>query len=59
VGALIFLALAMVVSVVGCGILWWQHRTPNTVDSGIEAFRREMDALAPPEDERGPSDEGP
>jgi hypothetical protein len=58
VGALIFLALAVVVSVVGCGILWWQHRTPNTVDSGIEAFRREMDALAPPEDERGPADEG-
>ena len=57
-GALIFLALALVVSIVGSGILWWQHRTPNTVDSGIEAFRREMDALAPPEPERGPRDEG-
>ncbi len=56
--ALIFLALALVVSVVGCGVLWWQHRTPNTVDSGIEAFRREMDALAPPDDERGPGREG-
>lgn len=56
-GALIFLSLALVVSVVGCGILWWQHRTPNTVDSGIEAFRREMDALAPPEAD-GPGDEG-
>jgi hypothetical protein len=58
VGALIFLALALVVSVVGCGILWWQHRTPSTVDSGIEAFRREMDALAPPDDDGGPRDEG-
>jgi hypothetical protein len=57
-GALIFLALALLVSVVGCGILWWQHRTPNTVDSGIEAFRREMDALAPPDAERGTPDEG-
>ena len=57
-GALIFLALALVVSVVGCGILWWQHREPNTVDSGIEAFRREMDALAPPESDSGPRDEG-
>ena len=56
--ALVFLALALVVSVIGTGILWWQHRTPNTVDSGIEAFRREMDALAPPEDERGAGGEG-
>jgi hypothetical protein len=57
-GALIFLGLALLVAVVGCGILWWQHRTPNTVDSGIEAFRREMDALAPPEEQRRSRGEG-
>ena len=51
-GALIFLALALVVSAVGCGWLWYQHRQPSAYDSGIEAFRREMEALRPPEDER-------
>lgn len=47
--ALLFLALALVVSAVGCGVLWYQHRQPNQYDSGIEAFRREMEALKPPE----------
>ena len=51
-GALIFLLLAVVVSAIGIGVLWYQHRTPTTFDSGIEAFRREMDALAPPDDDR-------
>lgn len=46
--ALLFLLLAALVSSVGCGVLWYQHRTPNTLDSGIKAFQREMDALAPP-----------
>ena len=50
-GAVIFLALALaVVSLVGCGVLWYQHRQPNTYDSGIQAFRREMDALKPPDE---------
>ena len=49
--ALIFLFLAVVVAVVGSAWLWYQHRTPTHFDSGIEAFRREMDALAPREDE--------
>jgi cell division protein FtsL len=56
VSALIFLFLAVVVCAVGCGVLWYQHRTPNTLDSGIQAFRREMDALAPPDEEAGPRD---
>ena len=55
-GALVFLILAVVVATVGCGWLWYQHRTPTTFDSGIEAFRREMDALAPKEDEPDPRD---
>jgi hypothetical protein len=58
VSALFFLLLAVVVSVVGCSYVWLQHRTPKTVDSGIEAFRREMEALAPPDEEPGPLDEG-
>jgi hypothetical protein len=56
VSALLFLALAVVVSAVGCGVLWFQHRTPNTYDSGIQAFRREMDALAPRDDGTDPHD---
>ena len=55
-GALVFLILAVVVATVGCGWLWYQHHTPTTFDSGIEAFRREMDALAPKEDEPDPRD---
>lgn len=45
-----FLLIVLVVSVVGCTILWWRHRSPNTLESGIEAWHREMEALAPPED---------
>ena len=56
--ALVFLLLAALVSAVGCAVLWYQHRTPNTLDSGIEAFRREMDALAPQDDDRDQRDEG-
>ncbi len=56
--ALVFLLLAVLVSAVGCGVLWYQHRTPNTLDSGIEAFRRERDALAPQDDDRDRRDEG-
>jgi hypothetical protein len=50
--ALVFLALALVVSLVGSAVLWYQHRQPNTYDSGIKEFRREMDALRPPEERR-------
>jgi hypothetical protein len=51
VNALGFLLIAIVVSAVGCTILWLQHRSPNTLESGIEAFQREMEALAPPDDD--------
>lgn len=50
--SLAFLLIVLVVSGVGFAILWLQHRSPNTLESGIEAFQREMEALAPPEDER-------
>lgn len=45
-----FLLIVLVVSVVGSLVLWLQHRSPSTLESGIEAFQREMDALAPPND---------
>ena len=58
--ALVFLAIVLVVSAVGGIVLWLQHRSPTTLESGIEAFQREMDALRPPgEPERGRPDEQP
>jgi hypothetical protein len=57
VNAIGFLLIALAVSVIGGAVLWYQHRSPTALDSGIKAFKREMDALAPP-DERSP-DDGP
>lgn len=51
--ALVFLLIVIVVSAVGSLVLWLQHRSPNTLESGIAAFKREMHALAPP-DEKTP-----
>lgn len=48
--ALVFLLVVVVVCAVGGLVLWVQHRQPNTLESGLDAFRREMDALAPPAD---------
>jgi hypothetical protein len=50
VSALAFLAIAVVVSVVGCTVLWLRHRPSSSVESGIDSFRREMQALAPPDE---------
>ena len=52
--ALVFLFIVLVVSGIGSAILWYQHRSPNTLESGIEAFQREMEALAPPDEEPRP-----
>ena len=50
--ALVFLLIVIVVSVVGSLIVWLQHRSPTTLESGIEAFQKEMEALAPPDEPR-------
>jgi hypothetical protein len=49
-----FLLLAVVIIVVGCGILYLRHRTPTSYESSVDNFRREMQALAP-RDEEAPS----
>jgi hypothetical protein len=51
--ALVFLAIAAGLSILGCLILWLRHRQPSSVESGVDAFRREMDALAPPPEHGG------
>lgn len=52
--SLVFLLIVVVVSGIGSFILWLRHRSPTTLESGIEAFQREMEALAPPDDQAGP-----
>jgi hypothetical protein len=47
VSALVFLGIAAVLSVVGCGILWLRSRQPGSMEAHIEEFARELDALAP------------
>jgi hypothetical protein len=47
VNALAFLLIAVVISVVGSTVLYLRNRTPSSLESGIESFRREMQALAP------------
>jgi hypothetical protein len=44
--AVFFLLLVVVISGVGSLAVYLHHRTPRSLDSGIDGFRREMDALA-------------
>jgi hypothetical protein len=52
--AIVFLLIVVVVCAIGGVVLWLQHREPNTLESGLDSFRREMDALAPPADDAVP-----
>ena len=45
--AVAFLMIAVVISVVGSSVLYLRSRTPSSLESGIDNFRREMQALAP------------
>jgi hypothetical protein len=54
VSAIVFLLIVVVVCAIGGLVLWVQHREPNTLESGLDSFRREMDALAPPADDPEP-----
>lgn len=52
--AIVFLLIVVVVCGIGGLVLWVQHRQPNTLESGLDAFKREMGALAPPADDPEP-----
>jgi len=43
-----FLAIVLVLSVVGSVIVWLRHRQPTHVSSSVSEFQREMDALGRP-----------
>ena len=45
--ALIFLGIAVGLSLAGCVVLWLRSRQPGSMDSHIRDFARELDALAP------------
>jgi hypothetical protein len=44
---LLFLLAAVVVAAVGIAVLWAHSRSPRSMDSGVEGFNRQMDALSP------------
>lgn len=45
--AVAFLLLAVVISAAGSTVLYLRNRAPSSLESGIDTFRREMQALAP------------
>jgi hypothetical protein len=51
VNPIAFLMIAVVISVVGSLVLYLRSRTPSSLESGIDNFRREMQALAPRDEE--------
>jgi hypothetical protein len=47
VTGLLFLAVAVALSVVGSVVLWLRTRPPTSFESGIDEFARRRAALAP------------
>ncbi len=45
--SLAYLAIAIVLSVAGSLLLYYRHRRPKSLESGIDEFSRELKALAP------------
>lgn len=54
---LIYLGIAVVLSLLGCGVLWLRNRRPTTMEASIKDFSRELGALAP-DDETPPTNRG-
>ena len=44
---LVYLAAVIVASVIGGLVIFFRNRKPTSVESGIDAFHRELKALAP------------
>jgi hypothetical protein len=44
---LAYLGIAVVISLVGCVILWLRTRRPQSMEHSMREFSRELDALAP------------
>jgi hypothetical protein len=53
VSNLVFLLGAIAIAALGIAVLWARSRSPRSVDSGVEGFNRQMEALSP-RDKRPP-----
>jgi hypothetical protein len=47
---LVYLGIAVVLSGLGCLILWLRHRKPRSMEAHMQQFAHELDALAPDPD---------
>jgi hypothetical protein len=47
VSNLVYLLIAVALSIAGSVWLWWRNRQPSGIDAGIRQFERELRALAP------------
>ncbi len=45
--SLLFLGIALAVSLLGCLVLWVRYSKPRSMDAHIRDFARELKALAP------------
>jgi hypothetical protein len=58
VSPIAFLLIAVCLSVGGALVVWVRNRQPKSYDAGIRAFQRELDALAPPDEQSPPRRRG-
>jgi hypothetical protein len=47
---LVYLGIAVVLSMLGCLVLWLRHRKPRSMEAHMQQFARELGALAPDPD---------
>jgi hypothetical protein len=44
---LVYLGIAVVLSLMGSLVLWLRHRKPRSMEAHMQRFARELEALAP------------
>jgi len=44
---LVYLGIAVVLSLLGSFVLWLRHRKPRSMEAHMQRFARELEALAP------------
>jgi hypothetical protein len=58
VSELLYLGVAVVLSLIGGTIIYLRNRKPTSLNAGIEEFQRELKALAPDKRRAGIDDAG-
>lgn len=46
-GVLLYLFVPLLIVAAVATVMWYRNRQPTSLEAGVEAFRREMDALSP------------